>query len=157
MLRELRRTRDSLLALESRLERWAASRANSVEEAYVAMRRHGLRGAAPVTLRREQDSAGRVESAGGKIMMTALKRVVSSILIVCTLGTGIPLPATAAIIATDQVIAGAERDRVKSFLDRAEVQERLQALGVDRAAARARVDALSDQEIATLADQLDRL
>lgn len=90
-------------------------------------------------------------------MMTALKRVVSSILIVCTLGTGIPLPATAAIIATDQVIAGAERDRVKSFLDRAEVQERLQALGVDRAAARARVDALSDQEIATLADQLDRL
>ena len=90
-------------------------------------------------------------------MMTALKRVVSSILIVCTLGTGIPLPATAAIIATDQVIAGAERNRVKSFLDRAEVQERLQALGVDRAAARARVDALSDQEIATLADQLDRL
>ena len=90
-------------------------------------------------------------------MMTALKRVISSVLIVCTLGAGMPLPASAGIIATDQVAASAERDRVKSFLDRAEVRERLQALGVDAAAARARVDALSDQEIATLADGMDRL
>jgi hypothetical protein len=90
-------------------------------------------------------------------MMTALKRVVSSVLIVCTLGAGMPLPASAGIIATDQVAASAERDRVKSFLDRAEVRERLQALGVDPAAARARVDALSDQEIATLAGGMDRL
>ena len=90
-------------------------------------------------------------------MMTALKRVISSVLIVCTLGAGMPLPASAGIIATDQVAASAERDRVKSFLDRAEVRERLQALGVDAAAARARVDALSDQEIATLAGEMDRL
>ena len=90
-------------------------------------------------------------------MMTALKRVISSVLIVCTLGAGMPLPASAGIIATDQVATSAERDRVKALLDRAEVRERLQALGVDRAAARTRVDALSDQEIATLAGEMDRL
>lgn len=90
-------------------------------------------------------------------MMTALKRVVSSVLIVCTAGVGAPPPASAAIIATDQVAASAERDRVKEFLDRAAVRERLQALGVDPAAASARVDALSDQEIATLAGEMDRL
>jgi len=90
-------------------------------------------------------------------MMTALNRVVSSALIVCTIGAGMPLPASAGIIATDQVAASAERDRVKDFLDRAEVRGRLQALGVDPAAARARVDALSDQEIATLVGEMDRL
>ena len=71
-------------------------------------------------------------------MMTAFNRLVSGALIVCTLGAGMPLPASAAIIATDQVAASAERDRVKSFLDRAEVQAKIQALGVDPASARAR-------------------
>ncbi len=90
-------------------------------------------------------------------MMTELKRVVSSMLIVCVLGTGMPLPASAGIIATDQVAARAERDRVKSFLDRAEVRERMQALGVSPQAARDRVDALSDEEVAALAGRLDQL
>jgi len=90
-------------------------------------------------------------------MMRAFNRFVSGALIVCTLGAGVPLPASAAIIATDQVTASAERDRVKSFLDRAEVQARMQALGVNPQAARARVDALSDDEVATLAGRLDQL
>jgi hypothetical protein len=90
-------------------------------------------------------------------MMTALKRIISSVLIVCTLGAGMPLPASAGIIATDQVAASAERDRVKSFLDRAEMRERMQALGVSPQAARDRVDALSDEEVATLAGRLDQL
>jgi hypothetical protein len=95
--------------------------------------------------------ARRVKSAGGKIMMTTFNRFVSGALIVCTLGAGIPLPASAAIIATDQVAASAERDRVKSFLDRAEVQVQMQALGVNSQAALARVNALSDDEVAALA------
>ena len=90
-------------------------------------------------------------------MMTASKRVVSGVLIVCTLGAGMPLPASAGIIATDQVATSAERDRVKSFLDRAEVRERMQALGVSLQAARERVDALSDEEVAALAGRLDQL
>jgi len=90
-------------------------------------------------------------------MMTTFHRIVSGALIVCTLGAGMPLPASAAIIATDQVAASAERDRVKSFLDRAEVQARMQALGVNPQAALARVDALSDDEVAALAGRLDQL
>jgi hypothetical protein len=101
--------------------------------------------------------ARRVKSAGGKIMMTTFNRFVSGALIVCTLGAGIPLPASAAIIATDQVAASAERDRVKSFLDRAEVQVQMQALGVNSQAALARVNALSDDEVAALAGRLDQL
>lgn len=90
-------------------------------------------------------------------MMTATKRVLASFLIVCTLGAGMPLPVSAGIIATDQVVAGAERDRVKGFLDRAEVRERMQALGVSPRAARDRVDALSDEEVAALAARIDQL
>lgn len=90
-------------------------------------------------------------------MMTALNRFVSSALIVCTLGAGMPLPASATIVATDEVGASVERDRVKSFLDRAEVRERMQALGVSPQAARDRVDALSGEEVAALADRLDQL
>jgi len=90
-------------------------------------------------------------------MMTALKRAVSSVLIVCTLGAGVPLPVSAGIIATDQVVAGAERDRLKSFLDRADVQAQMQVLGVNPQAAAARVNALSDDEIAGLVDRIDQL
>ena len=90
-------------------------------------------------------------------MMTAWNRIVSSVLIVCTVGTGMPLPAAAAIIATDQVAASAGRDQVKSFLNRAEVRDRMQSLGVNPQAARDRVDALSDDEVARLASRLDQL
>lgn len=90
-------------------------------------------------------------------MMTAFNRLVSGALIVCTLGTGMPLPASAAIIATDQIAASAERDRVKSFLDRAEVRAQMQALGVNPQAALARVEALSDDEVAALAGRLEQL
>lgn len=90
-------------------------------------------------------------------MMTALKRAVSSLLIVCTLGAGMPSPAAAGIVAIDQVVAGAKREQVANFLDRAEVRERMQALGVSPEAARERVDALSDEEVAKLANRLDQL
>jgi hypothetical protein len=75
----------------------------------------------------------------------------------CTLGAGMPLPASAGIIATDQVAAGADRARLKSLLDRAEVREQMQALGVSPQAARDRVDALSDEEVVALANRLDQL
>lgn len=90
-------------------------------------------------------------------MMTAFNRFVSGVLIVCTLGAGMPLPVSAGIVATDQIVASAGRDRVKSFLDRAEVQAQMQALGVNSQAALARVDALSDDEVASVAGRLDQL
>ena len=89
--------------------------------------------------------------------MKTFKRLVSSVLIICTLGAGMPLPATAGMVATDQVAAGGERDRVKSFLNRAEVQEQLHGLGLSPQAARERVDAMSDEEAASLAGRLEQL
>lgn len=44
-----------------------------------------------------------------------------------------------------------------AFLDRDEVRERIVALGVDPTEAAARVNALSDAQVAEIADELDRL
>ena len=55
------------------------------------------------------------------------------------------------------MIAGAERERLAGLLERVEVQARLQSLGVDPASAKARVAALSDEEAARLAAQMDEL
>src|SRR6476661_1829860 len=89
--------------------------------------------------------------------MKAFKRWISTLLIVSMMGVGMPLPASAAIVGTDQVAAGAGREQVRNFLDRTEVRERLQSMGVDADAARARVDALTDQEAADLAAKIDQL
>jgi len=85
------------------------------------------------------------------------RRIVAGLLIVSMGGLTAPLPALAGIVSTDTVVAGAERERLASMLERSEVQERLQALGVDSANAKARVAALSDAEAAQLAAQLDEL
>ena len=89
--------------------------------------------------------------------MSLFKRCLARLLIVCTVTLGMPLPASAEIVTTDQLYASAERDRVRSFLDRADVQAQLQSLGGDPAAARARVDALTDDEAAQIAGHIDQL
>jgi hypothetical protein len=82
---------------------------------------------------------------------------ISRVLVVCMLGAGFPLPASADIVTTDQINAAAERERIGSFLERTEVRARLQALGVDADATRARVDALTDNEAKDLAARIDQL
>lgn len=89
--------------------------------------------------------------------MNAFNRCMARLLIVCTFALGMPLPASADIVTTDQVYTSSERDRVRSFLDRADVQAQMQSLGLDSGAARARVDALTDEEAARLAGQIDQL
>lgn len=89
--------------------------------------------------------------------MKTVNRCIARVLIVCTIGLGMPLPAAAGIVTTDQIYTSAERDRVMSFLDRADVQAQMQALGVDPQATRARVDALTDHEVAKLSGQIDQL
>jgi hypothetical protein len=89
--------------------------------------------------------------------MKQLKRWLSGVLVVCMLGVGVPLPASAGIVTTDQVVASAERERVRGFLERAEVRAKLQSLGVDAEAAKARVNALTDQEAQDLAARIDQL
>jgi hypothetical protein len=90
-------------------------------------------------------------------MTGRIRRIVASFLILCLGAMSAPVPALAGIVSTDAVVAGAERERLAGLLDRGDVQARLQALGVDPADARARVAALSDEEAAQLAAQLDEL
>jgi len=78
-------------------------------------------------------------------------------LVVCMGGLSVPLPALAGIVSTEAVVASAERERLAGIMDRADVRERLQALGVDPAEAKARVAALSDDEAAQLAARMDEL
>jgi hypothetical protein len=86
-----------------------------------------------------------------------LCRLVAALLIVSLAGLGTPLPVHAAMISTDTAMAGTERGRIGSFLDRADVRAQLQARGVDAAQVKARVGALSDQEAAQLAADIDAL
>jgi hypothetical protein len=68
--------------------------------------------------------------------------------------------AQAGMIGTEQVASTAqhgERTAVLNMLTRAEVASQLQALGIDPAQAKDRVQAMSNQEIAALADRLESL
>lgn len=71
------------------------------------------------------------------------------------------VPAAAAVIPVDDYLAAADRAahlaRVESGLNRADVRARLEMLGVEPAQAVARAAALSDQELAEVAAELDTL
>jgi hypothetical protein len=65
--------------------------------------------------------------------------------------------AQAGMIGTGEVAglaSQADRDTVLQFLGRADVTSQLQSLGVDPAAAKDRVAAMSDQEVQALADKI---
>ena len=84
-------------------------------------------------------------------------RFVAGLLIVSLAGLGSPLPVQAGMVSTETAVAGAERERVASFLERADVRAQLQAQGVDAMQAKARVAALTDEEAAALAARIDAL
>lgn len=69
--------------------------------------------------------------------------------------------AQAGMIATDEIVASqvaqSDRDKIDEFLNRASVQEKMQAMGVQAAFAEDRVDALTAEEAATLAQRIDAL
>lgn len=86
----------------------------------------------------------------------------SRVLMVSMLSLSLWAPnAQAGMVSSEQVIASqtaqSDRDRVRAVFDRQDVREQLQARGVDADAARARVDALTDDEIATINGKLDSL
>lgn len=89
--------------------------------------------------------------------MNTFNRAVARLLILCTIGLGLPLPASAGIVTTDQIHASAERDRVKDFMARDDVRVQMQSFGADADAVRDRVDALTDQEVAELAGRIDQM
>jgi uncharacterized protein DUF6627 len=86
-------------------------------------------------------------------MTRLFKRLLSSLLIVCLAGLG--LPVHAGMLPTDA--ANPARARVLTVLERSDVQAQLQANGVSPADVKARVAAMSDDEVAQLAGQIDGL
>ena len=86
-------------------------------------------------------------------MTRLFKRLLSSVLIVCLAGLG--LPVHAGMLPTDA--ANPARARVLTVLERSDVQAQLQANGVSPADVKARVAAMSDDEVAQIAGQIDSL
>jgi outer membrane receptor protein involved in Fe transport len=94
------------------------------------------------------------------IMMKTIKRLIATALIPCMAFAGVPLTAQAAMVSTEQAmvtVAGdADREHVSAFFARADVQTALQAQGVNANDAIERVKAMSDVEVAQLADRVDQ-
>lgn len=92
-------------------------------------------------------------------MKSALIRHLCSMMVICM--GALPFSTHAEMIGTDQVAAASQapnaRDKLREFIDRSEVRKQLQSLGVGAAAAQARVNAMTDAEVATIAGRIDKL
>lgn len=89
-------------------------------------------------------------------------RWTSRVVILCMLATGLPLQsAFAGIVETDQAVfnelAQQDRARITAFIDREDVFAQLQKQGVTVGEAKARVNALTDNEAHNIAGKLDQL
>lgn len=95
-------------------------------------------------------------------MKKFLKKMCVSMMILVMFGLNIQVPvAQAAMVSTDQVVAQQSEDqqraKIIAFLDRAEVQQQMQNLGVAPEDAKARVANLSDDEVQMLAGKIDQM
>jgi hypothetical protein len=90
-------------------------------------------------------------------MKSALRRFTAILLIATTSGFGWPQFASAGVIGTDSLVVSQSRDRVAAALARAEVRTQLEAYGVRPGDVEARLQALSDDEVAQLAQRIDSL
>jgi hypothetical protein len=90
-----------------------------------------------------------------------IKRLTSYLMITIMLFTGFPLQAYAGVIGTDQAIAAGQHaqriERLQEMLAREDVRQELVSRGVDPADASERVAALTEEELASLAGQIDKL
>ena len=95
--------------------------------------------------------------------MPSLNRTVARVLVVSLCALGLPIPAAQAeLVASDQVEIPQQaslpaRERLDSLFDRADVRAMLERHGVIADAAKARVNALSDDEVERLAARFDSL
>jgi hypothetical protein len=94
--------------------------------------------------------------------MNTRTRWIARLLAVCLSFAGFMTSAQATLVSTEQVAAAqgitsasAQRDHVLATLERADVAAALQERGIDLDQARARVAALTDDEVAHVAHTLD--
>jgi hypothetical protein len=95
-------------------------------------------------------------------LLRRLTKPVSHLVVLGLLALSLHLPAAhAGMIGTEAVINAAQsqqhRERLHSALNRDDVQAQLLARGVDPAQVQARVDSLTDEEMQTLATNMDQL
>lgn len=94
-------------------------------------------------------------------MNSYLGKAVTTVVLTVFSMACIQMPAMADIVSTDQIATeqrtDIQRDAVRSFLDRGDVQAQLEARGVDAADALQRVGSLTASELATLSAQIDTL
>lgn len=91
-----------------------------------------------------------------------ISKPVSCLLSLAMLWLSVPLPtADAAMIGTEVVLnemrGQGNRERLRSFLKREDVRTEMVTRGIDPIEAQARVDTLTDAEVAYLVDRLDQL
>jgi len=77
-------------------------------------------------------------------------RFIAAVLVICL---ALPFPAQAAMLSIDS----GQRQQINRLLERADVQSRLQTYGVNAADVKARVAAMTDDEVAQLAAKIDQL
>jgi hypothetical protein len=94
-------------------------------------------------------------------MIHPLKKLVVHALISSTMFLGLAQSAQASMISTEQVVSAAasaqNRAKVIATFERADLQTELQRMGINATDARARVDAMTDAEAASIAKQIDAL
>jgi hypothetical protein len=95
-------------------------------------------------------------------LLRRLTKPVSHLVVLGLLALSLHLPAAhAGMIGTEAVVNAAQaqqdRERLHSALSRDDVQAQLLARGVDPAQVQARVDSLTDEEMQTLATEMDQL
>ena len=93
------------------------------------------------------------------MLLERLRRGCVAVLCVSLLSLSLPPPAAAAIVTTDTAIAlksrGAAIDTIRAGLAREDLRSRMLDLGVEPASVEARLGALTDTELAELAQRID--
>jgi hypothetical protein len=93
-------------------------------------------------------------------MNTRASRLWDSLLLAAFLALALA-PARAELVSTDRLAADAkiqaDREKVQAFLQRADAERSLQALGVKPELAQQRVAALTNEEVAMIAGKIDSL
>lgn len=111
-------------------------------------------------------TASRCVTGRERKMTSRLLRVMAIGVLVpfSTVTLAMPAVQATAVVSTDEALAQSraaasseERARVQAFLSREDVAQQLTRLGVDAASAQARVDALTDAEVAQLDHQIEQL
>ena len=88
------------------------------------------------------------------------RRACVALLSVSLVSLGMQAPAAAGVVGTSEAIASARVDNPRAVVDaalaRADVRAKLAEMGVDQAAIEGRLAALSQDELATLAGEIDQ-